>query len=159
MTRKGGAFSSGSPESGLTTIISVFQYSLNQNGTEISRLKNATVQSRRHQVMEDPAGPLNRGVGVVVWASWCGRRGVGVVVWASGNHLVKDPARDIGQAKIASRVGEGEPFVIKPHQVEDGRVQVMHVDRIFDGPHAKLVGGAVGHATPDATTGQPGGEP
>jgi len=145
MTRKGGAFSSGSPESGLTTIISVFQYSLNQNGTEISRLKNATVQSRRHQVMEDPAGPLNRGVGVVVWAS--------------GNHLVKDPARDIGQAKIASRVGEGEPFVIKPHQVEDGRVQVMHVDRIFDGPHAKLVGGGVGHATPDATTGQPGGEP
>src|SRR5436190_12184820 len=42
--------------------------------------------------------------------------------------------------------------------MQDGGVQIMDMDGIFQGPITKLVGGAIGKAPLNATTGEPNGE-
>ena len=41
------------------------------------------------------------------------------------------PPGNVGQAKVATGVTVREPLVVKAHQVQDGRVQVVHVDAIL----------------------------
>jgi len=46
----------------------------------------------------------------------------------SGEDLRDDLAVDVGEAVVATRVPIGETCVIDAHQVQDGGVQVVHVD-------------------------------
>ena len=39
----------------------------------------------------------------------------------------------VGQAEISPGVTEGELLVVKTHQVQDGRVQIVNVDSVLDG--------------------------
>lgn len=69
-----------------------------------------------------------------------------------------DVAMDVGEAEVASAVMEGELLVIESEQMEDGRVEIMHMNAIVDGFISKIVGGAVSHSAFDAAPGQPHGE-
>lgn len=69
-----------------------------------------------------------------------------------------DFAVDVGEAKVAAGVAEGEFFVVQAEQVEDGGVEVVHVEFVFNGLISPFVGGAVGMAGSDAAAGQPNGE-
>ena len=48
-----------------------------------------------------------------------------------GQNLFHDLPVNIGQPKITARVTVGQFLVVKPHEVEDCRVQVVHADAIF----------------------------
>ena len=48
--------------------------------------------------------------------------------------------------------------MIEPEQLENGGMQVMHVDRVFHRLEAELIGGAVDLPALDASAGQPDGE-
>ena len=41
------------------------------------------------------------------------------------------PAVDIRQAEVAALVTEGQFLVVDPHQVQDGGVQIMHMDGVL----------------------------
>src|SRR5688572_22906222 len=55
-------------------------------------------------------------------------------------NLLHDAAMDIGEAEVAAIVAIGEFFVIEAEQVQDGGVEVVHVDLFGDGVVAELVG-------------------
>ena len=76
----------------------------------------------------------------------------------SSYELVHDVAVDVGEAKVAAIVAEGEPFVIQAQQVEDGGVEVVMRDAVLDGVHAELVGSAVGNPRFDTAARHPHGE-
>src|SRR3712207_6587087 len=57
---------------------------------------------------------------------------------------------DVRQAEVTSGVAVGEPFMVEAEQVQDGGVQVVHVDLVLDRLEAELVGGAVDVAALDA---------
>ena len=54
-----------------------------------------------------------------------------------------DAAVDVGEAEVAARVAVGQLLVVDAEQMQNGRVQVVDVDAVFDGVHAELVGRAV----------------
>ena len=62
---------------------------------------------------------------------------------ASGDDVLHDVAVDVGEAEVATGVAVGELLVIETKQVEDGGVQVVHVDLVLDGGESELVGRAV----------------
>ncbi len=66
---------------------------------------------------------------------------------------------DVREAEIAPGISVGEMFMIKPEQVEDGCVQVVHVNLLLDGLEAQLVGGPVDVAALDSAPGHPHREP
>ena len=70
-----------------------------------------------------------------------------------------DDSLDVGQPHVAAGVAIGQALVVEPEQVEDRRVQIVHVHRVLDGLVAELVGLAVGDPWLDAPAGQPEGEP
>ena len=47
---------------------------------------------------------------------------------------------DIGQTKIPAGVEERQPFVIETETMQDGSLNVIDVDGIFDGAEAEVVG-------------------
>ena len=49
------------------------------------------------------------------------------------------PTMDIGQTKITTCVTECETAMIESQQVQNGRVEVMHVDRIFLHPVTDVI--------------------
>ena len=49
----------------------------------------------------------------------------------------------------------GESFVVDAEQVHDGRVQVVPIEWVLDGPHADFVGGSVGESVLKAGSGEP----
>ena len=65
---------------------------------------------------------------------------------------------DVGEAEVAAAVAVGEAGVVEAHLVQDGGVQVVDVDAVFDGDEAEVVGGAVGQAAAEAAAGEPHGE-
>ena len=69
-----------------------------------------------------------------------------------------DFAVDVGEAKVATGVAEGKFFVVQAKQVQDGGVEVVHVEFVFNGLISPFVGGAVGIAGTNAAAGQPNGE-
>src|SRR5262249_25772526 len=77
---------------------------------------------------------------------------------SSGDDFVQDVAVDVGQTEVAAGIAVGQLGVVEAEQVQDGSVQVVDVDRLFDGLVAELVGCAVDMAALDATAGQPNGE-
>src|ERR1051325_6685377 len=65
----------------------------------------------------------------------------------------------VSEPKITPGVAEGKLLVIETQQPEDGGMQVMNVDLIFDGLETKLIRRAVDVAAPHAPAGQPHAEP
>lgn len=65
----------------------------------------------------------------------------------------------VSEPKITPGVAEGEFLMIETQQPEDGGVQVMNVDLIFDGLETKFIGCAVDVAAPHAAARQPHAEP
>jgi len=62
------------------------------------------------------------------------------VTWASGEHFLDDFAVHVRQAEVAAHVPVSEPRVIEAKAVEDRRLKIMDVDRIFYDIETKIVG-------------------
>src|SRR5262245_7721673 len=54
---------------------------------------------------------------------------------------------DVGEAEVAAGIAIGQPRVIKTHQMQNGRVEIVHVDRIFDSRSTVLIGDTVAVAS------------
>src|SRR5258708_3735143 len=65
---------------------------------------------------------------------------------------------DAGELLVEALELVGEAFVVDAHAVEDGGVQVVDVDGVFDGVVGEVVGFAVDVAGLDAAAGEPGAE-
>src|SRR5262249_23231489 len=61
----------------------------------------------------------------------------------SGQHALDHLAVNVGQAHVAAAESVGGALVVQAEQVEDGRVEVVDFDLLFDDVVAVLVGGAV----------------
>ncbi len=59
---------------------------------------------------------------------------------------------------VSSVVAEGELFVIETEQVEEGGVEIVHVDLAVHGEVPEVVGGAPGESGFHTAAGEPGGE-
>ena len=66
---------------------------------------------------------------------------------------VDHPAVDIGKPIIASAVSERQSLVIPAHQMQDRRMEVMHIDPVLVDPKSMLVGRAVDDPRLDACSG------
>src|SRR5262249_22247714 len=60
--------------------------------------------------------------------------------WPSRNDLLDDLAVHVGQAIVATLETVGEFLVVEAEQVQDARLQVVHVDRIVSDTEAEVVG-------------------
>ena len=58
---------------------------------------------------------------------------------------------NVGQAEVAAGIAIREPLVVQPHQMQDGCVQIVHVNAVFDGLMSKLIRRAVGIARLDTS--------
>src|SRR6059058_6030858 len=86
----------------------------------------------------------------------CGTPGrTGVRRAASRDQFIHDAPVHVGEAEIAACVAESELFVVESEQPENGGVQVMHVDLVFDGLKTKFVRGAVNVAAPHTAARHP----
>ena len=65
---------------------------------------------------------------------------------------------DVGEAEVSALGAVGEFFVVEAEEVEDGGVEVVDVDFVFDGVEAEFVGFSVGEAAFDAASGEDHGE-
>ena len=65
---------------------------------------------------------------------------------------------DIGEAEIAPAVAVGEPGMVDAHQVKDGRVQVVNMDRLVHSFEAEIVGRAMNVTAFDAAPGEHAGK-
>ena len=66
--------------------------------------------------------------------------------WAIKNlcdDVVNDVTVDVGQAEIAALVWVGEAFVVDAHEVEEGGMEVVNVDRVLGHIDAIVVGGTI----------------
>ena len=61
----------------------------------------------------------------------------------------------VGQPVIAPAVAVRQLFVVEPHQVQNGRVQVVYVDTILDRGQPELVGVAIAHTRFDTASRHP----
>src|SRR5262249_35299780 len=62
----------------------------------------------------------------------------------SGDDRRYDVAVNVSQAEIAAGVTVGQLLVIEPQQVQDRRVQIVHVNFVLDRAEAEIVGRPVG---------------
>src|SRR5690242_5431777 len=58
---------------------------------------------------------------------------------SAADDLLDHPPVHVGQAEVSPRVAVRQPLVVQPHQVQDGRVQVVDVYLVLDRPEAELV--------------------
>ena len=61
----------------------------------------------------------------------------------------------IGQAEVSASVAVGEAFVVDTEEMEDGGVEIVDGDSVFDGPESEVIGGSVNGAAFDTATGHP----
>ncbi len=64
---------------------------------------------------------------------------------------------DVGEAHVASAEAEREAFVVKAEEVENGGVEIVDVDRVFDGAHAHFIRGAIGDSAANTAAGEEDG--
>lgn len=64
----------------------------------------------------------------------------------------------IGQSEIPSRVTVSKFLMIESHQVEDRRLQVMHMDAVFDRGKSEFIGSAVNVTSANTTPCHPHAE-
>ncbi len=69
-----------------------------------------------------------------------------------------DEPMDVSQAEAAAVEGKGQLFVIKPHEMEDGGVEVVHVDGPLHHLAPEFVGFTEGESWFHAGAGEPDGE-
>jgi len=69
--------------------------------------------------------------------------------------IVHNFSVDVGESEIAAGVVVGQPLVVEAEGVEDGCLDVMHMERILDNMEAKVVGGAIRDARFDSAAGHP----
>ena len=65
---------------------------------------------------------------------------------------------DVSKPEVAAGVAESQLGVVEAELIEDGGVEVVDADFVFDGFEAEIVGGSVGDAAFDAAAGEEGGE-
>src|SRR5438132_8932277 len=82
----------------------------------------------------------------------------GFLLMLSGQNLVYNTALHVGETEVPALELVRQALVVDAEEVEHGSVQVMHLDDIFDGVVAQLIGAAVRDAALDAAAGQPDGE-
>lgn len=58
-------------------------------------------------------------------------------------NVIDHDSGNIRQAHVASGIPVGEPCVIESHLMENRRVKVVRMNRLFDGFETKFVSGAV----------------
>jgi len=73
----------------------------------------------------------------------------------SGEDGFDDVAVDVGEAEIAALEPVGESLVVDAEEVEDGGLEVVHVDGVTDDVHAEVIGFSEGEAGSDAASGHP----
>src|ERR1700722_19477851 len=73
-------------------------------------------------------------------------------------HLPNHLALHIGQSEIAALEAVGETLVVDPQTVEDGRLQIVNVHRVFDDIVGIVIGLAEGNAGLHTAAGDPYGE-
>src|SRR5262249_7088770 len=66
---------------------------------------------------------------------------------------------DVGEPIVPAAEAVGQLFGVDAQQMQNGGVQVVDVDLLLGRVPAELVGGAMGHAAPDAAASQPHREP
>jgi len=64
----------------------------------------------------------------------------------------------VRQPEVAARVTVCQARVVEAQQMQDRRVQIMHMDLVLDGLVAEVIRRAVGHAALDAAAGENHGE-
>jgi hypothetical protein len=69
-------------------------------------------------------------------------------------HLFHYVAFDVGEAEIAAHVADREARVVQAEAVQQGRLQIVHVDLVLGDIHAQLVGLADDRAALDAAAGE-----
>ena len=65
-----------------------------------------------------------------------------------------DLAMDIRQSKLPPLILECQPFMIEAKLMQDGRIDVVDVNRVFNRRIPKLIRRPVAHASPYAATGK-----
>src|SRR3954452_18617545 len=75
----------------------------------------------------------------------------------SGEDALDELAVDVGEAEVAALVAEGQALVVEAEAVQDGSLEVVDVDFVFDDVEAEVVGRAPGDAGLDAAAGEPHG--
>ena len=71
-----------------------------------------------------------------------------------GEDSFDDFAVHVGQSKVATCLSVCQSTMIETEQVQDGGVQVVHVNRVLGDFHPELVADAVSDATLYPTTGE-----
>src|SRR5688500_576952 len=66
-----------------------------------------------------------------------------------------DIAVDIGEPKIAAGVTVRESLMIQAKNVQQRRMKIVHVDRVFDGAVTKVVGGTPGESRSNSAARHP----
>lgn len=75
--------------------------------------------------------------------------------FVSRQHIFDDGAFHIGEPIVTASVPVRQLLVIESHQMQNCRVKVMHVNRLFDRAQTVFVSRSVDHASFDSGTGQP----
>src|SRR5438132_12518523 len=76
----------------------------------------------------------------------------------SREYLADYVSVDVREAIVAAAVEVGHLLVVNAQKVQDGGVEVVHVDPVLDGVPAEIVRRAVDHAALHAASGEPHGE-
>src|SRR5690606_37343696 len=76
----------------------------------------------------------------------------------SRQNVMHDRAMDVGESEVAALVTVGELLVVDAEAVEDGGVEIVHVDGVFEDVVAEVVGEAVVESRLDASARHPDGE-
>ena len=61
---------------------------------------------------------------------------------------------DICQSKLPPLILKRQPFVVEAKLMQDGRIDVVDVNRVFNRRIPKFIRRPVAHASPDAATGK-----
>jgi hypothetical protein len=69
--------------------------------------------------------------------------------------VLDDAAMNIGQTKIPTGIPKRQFFMVDAHQVQERRMEVMHVDFVFRRGEPEFVGRSIGHPTAYATSSEP----
>ena len=72
-----------------------------------------------------------------------------------GKNVADHAAVHIGQTIVATTVTVRQLFVVDSHQVQNGRVQIVHVDFILDRVPAEFICSAIGHPAAHTAAGKP----
>src|SRR5688500_12366036 len=116
--------------------------------------------------MSPTSGPAARSPTSTAWAKsalasmqpskkWSGRDASSGHARPLRQHFLHDIPRHVRQAKIAALEAECQLEVIQAQEVQNRRVQVMHVDHVFHAVVADLVRLAQRQATLHAAASQP----